>query len=545
MPGRPTVRFGPFELTPETGELRKHGLHLRLQEQPFHILTVLVDRPGELVTREELTKALWPDGTFVDFEKSLNSAVTRLRQVLADSAENPRYIETVARRGYRFIAPVERPTSSVPVRAGVNEQPRPARSPRLRAAALWAGPAVVGIVAVVLYTVRGPGEGFREPYTATPLTRLPGNERDPSFSPDGREVAFAWDGGHDGPFKLFVKRIGSETLLDLTKGTGDDRSPAWSPHGAEIAFLRRTQTRISVMIVSALGGPERTLAEMPPWGDAKEIMTVSYLCWSTDGRWLVYPEYNATTGQPGLSAFAPRTGEKRSLTRAPNESLGDFSPALSPDSRMLSFVRLADIGAGDLYVMELADGLKSSGAPTRIPLEVGAYGPGMDVTSCSRCLPMGSGESIRLRLERREDRTRSLPWGKMPATWRSRLRRRGSRLVVSVWMTISGVSTCRTTGQAAANMPAAGGREERVLEEAACYSWAIGRLGVWFVGRDPGGVGQVLKVLWFSTGAVEPVALIPKPFGGGIAVSPDEGSVLYVQVDRTESDLVLVENFPQ
>ena len=100
------VRFGAYELNPKSGELCKHGLHVRLQGQPIAILKMLLDRPGELVTREELQKKLWPQDTFVDFEHSLNAAVKRLRAALNDSAEQPHYIETLARRGYRFIAPV-------------------------------------------------------------------------------------------------------------------------------------------------------------------------------------------------------------------------------------------------------------------------------------------------------------------------------------------------------------------------------------------------------------------------------------------------------
>jgi DNA-binding winged helix-turn-helix (wHTH) protein len=100
------LRFGAFEVDLGAGELRKHGLRLRLQEQPFQVLVALLQRPGEVVTREELVRLLWPEGTFVDFDRGLNAAVTRLRQALSDSAEAPRYVETVARRGYRFIAPV-------------------------------------------------------------------------------------------------------------------------------------------------------------------------------------------------------------------------------------------------------------------------------------------------------------------------------------------------------------------------------------------------------------------------------------------------------
>jgi DNA-binding winged helix-turn-helix (wHTH) protein len=101
------VRFGVFEVDVRTGELRKNGVQIRLQEQPFQVLAALLERPGELVAREELRKRLWPADTFVDFDNSVNAAVNRLREALSDSAENPRFVQTLPRRGYRFIAPVD------------------------------------------------------------------------------------------------------------------------------------------------------------------------------------------------------------------------------------------------------------------------------------------------------------------------------------------------------------------------------------------------------------------------------------------------------
>src|SRR2546427_2032505 len=100
------LRFGVFEVDVRAGELRKQGARIKLQEQPFHLLTVLLQRPGEVVTGEELRNQTWPADTFVDFDNSLNTAINKLREALGDSADNPRFIETLPRRGYRFIAPV-------------------------------------------------------------------------------------------------------------------------------------------------------------------------------------------------------------------------------------------------------------------------------------------------------------------------------------------------------------------------------------------------------------------------------------------------------
>src|SRR6202140_2271866 len=113
---RVRLRFGVFELDRHAGELRKHGLRVRLQEQPFHILAMLLEHPGEVVTREELQKKLWPADTFVDFDHGLNKAISKIREALGDSAESPPFVETVARRGYRFLAEV-RPADAASVRS--------------------------------------------------------------------------------------------------------------------------------------------------------------------------------------------------------------------------------------------------------------------------------------------------------------------------------------------------------------------------------------------------------------------------------------------
>lgn len=102
------VRFGTFELDPDAGVLHRHGRRVPLQEQPARILVVLVGRPGELVTREELRQLVWRDDTFVEFDSSLNAAITKIRRALGDSASAPRFIETVPKRGYRFLADVQR-----------------------------------------------------------------------------------------------------------------------------------------------------------------------------------------------------------------------------------------------------------------------------------------------------------------------------------------------------------------------------------------------------------------------------------------------------
>ena len=115
-------RFGVFEADSATGELRKKGVRIKLHAQPFQLLFLLLDRPGETLTREDICRELWPDGTFVDYEHGVNSAINRLREALGDKASNPRFVETLARRGYRFVAPVERVLTAEDTRAKTTEK---------------------------------------------------------------------------------------------------------------------------------------------------------------------------------------------------------------------------------------------------------------------------------------------------------------------------------------------------------------------------------------------------------------------------------------
>lgn len=198
------VRFGPFELDCETGELRKYGLRIKLQGQPYQLLEALLEKPGQVVGREELHGRLWSAGRFVDFESGLNSAAKRLRVALGDSAENPRYIETLARNGYRFIAPVEDiigehaagqevAGTTAALAPAIAPYPAP-RNSSLKKYAV--GAAVTGAM-VLLCTLY-----FRRPAateaTFRELTFRRGQVSSARFTADGRDVLYtaAWDNGN-------------------------------------------------------------------------------------------------------------------------------------------------------------------------------------------------------------------------------------------------------------------------------------------------------------------------------------------------------------
>src|SRR5215471_16105681 len=195
VPDAPAYRFGSFELDARSGELRKLGIRIKLQDQPRQILLLLLRHSGEVVTREQIQKRLWPDNTFVDFDNAINSAVRKLRDALGDTAENPRFVETVARRGYRFIASVS-PVAVVPFRGAPSDRPsQPINAP---VTPPWAATQtrrfvwiactlllVLGAVGTTLpWWISRSNQASREtPLPAVPLTGNRGYEEFPTFSP--------------------------------------------------------------------------------------------------------------------------------------------------------------------------------------------------------------------------------------------------------------------------------------------------------------------------------------------------------------------------
>ena len=213
-----------------------------------------------MVTREELQKRLWPD-TFVDVDHNLNTAINKIREVLGDSAESPRFVETLPRRGYRFIGELEPPVQ--PVVRGRTGSRLHSRRAWLKIAAGVLAISVLALAAVLAYRWHRPQRPQEQAaLTAIPFTALPGEATSPAFSPDGSRIAFAWNGdpahGAKG-FDLYVKAIGSETLLRLTQHPSEWISPAWSPDGTQIAFHRLAGADTGIYVVPALGGPERKL----------------------------------------------------------------------------------------------------------------------------------------------------------------------------------------------------------------------------------------------------------------------------------------------
>jgi Tol biopolymer transport system component/DNA-binding winged helix-turn-helix (wHTH) protein len=372
------IRFGVFELDVRSGELRRAGVLLSLQDQPLKVLECLLERPGELVTREALRQRLWPGDTFVDFEQGVNAAVKRLRETLADSAESPRFVETLPRRGYRFIAPVERDDGDRPglapsaldqsVSVAGKQAPstlvekQPSASRRKRHALIAAGAIALVLITIAAWLRRAPPETPVAPLRLDALTTLTGSEYGPTFSPDGSQVAFAWNGEQHDNSDIYVKLVGSSEVRRLTSDAAVDFAPQWSPDGKWIAYVRAespTSNRIRVM--SSLGGSERVLKFplRPP------------ATWSRDGRYLLAgraSEAGGTDHSNGIYMVPVEIGEPQPVTRAVAPA-NDGWPAVSPDGRHLAYASCQEERYRSnchIQVLDLDSTFDALGSPHRL-----------------------------------------------------------------------------------------------------------------------------------------------------------------------------------
>jgi DNA-binding winged helix-turn-helix (wHTH) protein len=223
------IRFGPFTLDGRCGELRNGPSRLKVPDQSIAVLQALLERPGELVTRETLRDRLWGPDTFVDFDAGLNAAVRRLREARNDSADTPRYVETVPRRGYRFIGPIEAatgtPADSASAEATADKSAcvvspvsvRPTVEAH-RVRALGAGLAILAVAVIGAALWFGLRRNTVAPAFArpVPMTSYPGLELDPAISPTGTFVAFAWEGEGGDNFDIYVQSIAGSSKLQLT-----------------------------------------------------------------------------------------------------------------------------------------------------------------------------------------------------------------------------------------------------------------------------------------------------------------------------------------
>jgi Tol biopolymer transport system component/DNA-binding winged helix-turn-helix (wHTH) protein len=360
---RQICRFEDFQVDLEAGEVWKAGRRLKVQDQPFKILAALLQRPGEIVTREELRQLIWPEQSFGDFDHAINLAITKLRSTLGDSADVPHLIETLPRRGYRFIAPLKEPNDPPPEHSirpleeppDRGPYPSPQRPPaKASAKKLWllSGGLVLILVSAAVWLKVFPRH--REPSATAdelvPLVSMPGLQKDPAVSPDGNQVAFGYaEAPHPG---IYTAVIGGEKPLQLTENEAD-MDPAWSPDGRQIAFSRVDDANRKILyLIPALGGLPRHIYTSQS-ALAHHCNTMS---WSPDGKFLAFSEALENGARVRLSLLSLADLTARPLTSPRNQEFHCY-PAFSPDGASIAFAS-GPIGAvpGDLFVVNLSGG---------------------------------------------------------------------------------------------------------------------------------------------------------------------------------------------
>jgi Tol biopolymer transport system component/DNA-binding winged helix-turn-helix (wHTH) protein len=328
----PVVSFGRFEVDFQSGVLSGNGTKTFLQGQSLHLLELLVQHPGRVVTREQIRQRLWPDGTIVEFEHSVNAAVKRLREALGDDAEKPCYIETIPRRGYRLIAPVGPASQSE--KPGMLGHVSALRSVLSRGSWRWAG-----IAAVLLMLAVGLLLSYRWSRPTRPvrssdlnatvvlqrLTDFVGIEESPAVSPDGKSVAFSAGAGTP---HIWVRLLSGGSSLKITQDNVAHLYPRWSPDSVSLIYFtpgKGTAMEGGIYEIPALGGSSRRLASSFTGGDI-----------SHDGKRLAYFRRD---GNKLELVIADRDGSKPQVLALLEQEYDYGLPRWSPDDRHIAYRR--------------------------------------------------------------------------------------------------------------------------------------------------------------------------------------------------------------
>jgi Tol biopolymer transport system component/DNA-binding winged helix-turn-helix (wHTH) protein len=392
------LRFGAFELDLRTQELRKSGVRLRLPKQSFIILAYLAGCPGKVVTRDELRHVLWDDKTYVDFDRCLNTAVNRLREVLNDSAEAPRFIETLPRKGYRLLAHVEsvvQTPDAAPASIEVSE-PLPASiDPPVRSRFRFLAAAAVAAALIVptVWIAVARSNGVQESGSVHLITRE-GSALTPALSRDGSRVAFAWRQDPRPDHDIYVQKLGSASPTQLSSGPADDFSPAFSPDGRQVAFYRRTGDGIAIYLGSLSDGRTQRFSglQVGPGGPAtnRHMSRLESISWSPDAKYLAYVDRESPSQPNGIFRISLDTRVHEQVT-SPGSRESDGAPAFSPDGKWLAFVRSDGVSDG-VYILPL-----DRGEARRITAESAAI-TGLTWTADSRNIVFASNRASEPRL---------------------------------------------------------------------------------------------------------------------------------------------------
>src|SRR5215469_306352 len=367
MPSGQKYEFDEWLLDPAEHLLLRNQKPVPLGPKVFETLLVLVENAGHLVAKDQFMKRVWAD-TFVE-DAALTQNISQLRRVL--SKGDCAVIETVPKRGYRLLLPVRVVAEALPVAddfvGGKSSHPqtliatpsaRPAALRRLFTArnALVLGSMASTLAAFFLYYGHSLRSKAGQPSVSFEVTNI-GEKHTPSLSPDGQQLAFAWNGGSGTHFSIYLKLVGTEELLRLTKQASIDFNPAWSPDGRNIAFCRIQKGESGIYIIPSLGGAERRVRKTL-WEEQEYFETLGSagrLSWSPDGKLLAFSDRPSRDEQASsIFLLSLDSLEARRLTAA-ERSGQDLDPVFSPDGQILAFTKQTR-PAGGIYTVPVSGG---------------------------------------------------------------------------------------------------------------------------------------------------------------------------------------------
>lgn len=358
-PAGQTYEFGPFRLDGASRVLLRDNRLVPLPPKVLDTLLLLVRNHGKLVSKDEMLRSVWPD-TYVD-QSSLMHNISVLRKVLGNDPDGKPYIETVPRRGYRFTAIVRTAANEI---AAQTETIRVLRTPSIVAPA--GGLLAVLIVAALAMKTAPPG-----PLRVTPLTSYPGTQAFPTFSPDGRELAFSWNGEKQDQFDIYRKPLGAEAPRRLTSDAASECHLAWSPDGAWIAFIHcgaeaaAPAGKTSLYVIPSGGGPKRRIADIYDGANPFERP----FTWTSDSKALISAKGLGGSVEAGLVLLSVETGARIQELTWPQRGSWDSNPTISPDGRTLAFSRWIASGVADIYLLDLNRQFAPRGLPKRLTFQ--------------------------------------------------------------------------------------------------------------------------------------------------------------------------------
>jgi Tol biopolymer transport system component/DNA-binding winged helix-turn-helix (wHTH) protein len=362
--------FGVYRLDARECRLWHGDVLIALPPKAFDLLRVLVQHAGQLMEKEALLRAVWPN-TFVE-EGNLSVHISALRKVFSKESSDSAFIETIPKRGYRFTAAVTRSAAesdlSPQEERAVSLGTEGMASAVIYRSTFW-GPRfwrkplfwmlLLSLCAVAVLATRFTTHPTKPPRVAAdsrPLTSVPGVFSSPTFSPDGRRLAYAWHAGADKFQNIYTQDVDSDERNKLTDGGGDNFSPAWSPRGEEIAFLHsENESKMLKIVVAEVQAAhvQRQLAVINNIGST--FHDPPSLAWSPTGESLVTTEKDDSTQSASLVLISTKSGGKQLLTHPPVQAI-DIDAVFSPDGNLVAFLRAHGPSSADIYVIPTGAG---------------------------------------------------------------------------------------------------------------------------------------------------------------------------------------------